>query len=143
MSLALVLVVISIGLLLAYAVDLSSGASLQSILGLGMQGGLILGGPALVLPIIATFISKNKPDKTIPILVIICGILIIIGGIAMAVNYAPILASQPPIQDLDLAEEKSYDPMLFEIGSLFSIGGLQIMLAFKRLKIISSSTFGV
>jgi ABC-type tungstate transport system substrate-binding protein len=134
LNISLALVVVSIGLLLIYASDV--GSSDSKFWGLdSTQRGLILGGPALVLPIIANFISKNKADMTVPILVLVCGLLIIIGGLAMGAKHIQDMAAlqeQPP-DDLATAQERSYDPALFEIGSLLSIGGLQIMLGIKRL----------
>jgi hypothetical protein len=40
-------------------------------------------------------------------------------------------------------EWRSYDPVLFEVGMLISIGGFQILLAVKQLRIISRSAHGV
>ena len=61
--------------------------------------------------------------------------IFIIGGLAMGAKHIQDMAAlqeQPP-DDLATAQERSYDPVLFEIGSIFSIGGLQIMLGIKRL----------
>ena len=54
-----------------------------------MQRGIGLGGPALILPIIAFFISLKEPSKGLGIMIIIAGILIIIGGIAVVANPSP------------------------------------------------------
>ena len=92
MNISLVLVVVSIGLLLIYASDV--GSSESKFWGLdSTQWGLILGGPALVLPIIANFISKNKADRIVPILVLVCGLLIIIGGLTMGAKHIQDMAA--------------------------------------------------
>ena len=45
-----------------------------------MTRGLGLGGPAMVLPLIAYFISRNDSSKGLGGMILITGILIIIGG---------------------------------------------------------------
>jgi len=48
-----------------------------------------LGAPALILPIIAFFISLKEPSKGLGVMIIITGVLIILGGIVVMVNPAP------------------------------------------------------
>lgn len=90
---SLIITGIAIGLLLVYAADvavaMSAGAD-HGFLPLDhMQRGMGLGGPALVLPIIAFFISRKEPSVLLGALIIITGILIIVGGIAVLANPAP------------------------------------------------------
>jgi len=78
---------ISIGLLVIYALDVA----VNEIAGEGFLGddhmarGIGLGIPAIVLPIIAFFISRKEKSSGLGIMLMISGILIIIGGIALFV----------------------------------------------------------
>jgi len=54
-----------------------------------MQRGMGLGGPAIILPIIAFFISLREKSKGLGGLIIISGVLILIGGLAMIGTPAP------------------------------------------------------
>ena len=90
---ALVLTGIAIALLIVYGADVSvsmGNDAKEGFLPLNdMQRGIGLGGPALILPIIAFFISLKEPSKGLGIMIIIAGILIIIGGIAVVANPSP------------------------------------------------------
>jgi len=84
---ALIMAVVSIVLLVIYALDVA----VNEIAGEGflpldaMTRGIGLGGPTMVLPIIAYFISRKEKSSGLGIMLIISGILIIIGGIALFV----------------------------------------------------------
>ena len=102
----LVLTGIAIGLLLLYGADVASSISVDGEIGErkdgflplnDMQRGIGLGVPALILPIIAFFISLKEPSKGLGIMIIIAGILIIIGGIAVVVNPSPESADRDPV----------------------------------------------
>ena len=90
---ALVLTGIAIALLIVYGADVSvsmGNDAKEGFLPLNdMQRGIGLGGPALILPIIAFFISLKQPSKGLGIMIIIAGILIIIGGMAVVANPSP------------------------------------------------------
>lgn len=90
---SLILTGIAIGLLVLYAADVAVAMSSDSDHGFlpldHMQRGMGLGGPALILPIIAFFISRNEPSKGLGVMIIISGVLIVIGGIVVLVNPAP------------------------------------------------------
>ena len=103
---ALVLTGIAIGLLLLYGADVASSISVDGEIGErkdgflplnDMQRGIGLGAPALILPIIAFFISLKEPSKGLGIMIIIAGILIIIGGIAVVANPSPESADRDPV----------------------------------------------
>ena len=103
---ALVLTGIAIGLLLLYGADVASSINVDGEIGErkdgflplnDMQRGIGLGAPALILPIIAFFISLKEPSKGLGIMIIIAGILIIIGGIAVVVNPSPESADRDPV----------------------------------------------
>ncbi|KAF6247565.1 hypothetical protein C6990_03700 [Nitrosopumilus sp. b3] len=93
LTISLILTGIAIGLLVLYAADVAVAMSSDSDHGFlpldHMQRGMGLGGPALILPIIAFFISRKEPSKGLGVMIIISGILIVIGGIVVLVNPAP------------------------------------------------------
>ncbi len=84
---ALIMTGISIALLVIYALDVA----VNEIAGEGFLGsdamarGIGLGMPALILPIISFFISRKEKSSKLGIMLIISGMLIIIGGIALFV----------------------------------------------------------
>ena len=83
-AVALVITGISIALLVIYGADAAIGAGNpdhQGFLDMDhMTRGLGLGGPAMVLPLIAYFISRNDSSKGLGGMILITGILIIIGA---------------------------------------------------------------
>jgi hypothetical protein len=97
----LVLTGIAIGLLVAYGADVAVSMGNEAKEGFlplnDMQRGIGLGAPALILPIIAFFISLKEPSKGLGIMIIIAGILIIIGGIAVVANPSPESADRDPV----------------------------------------------
>ncbi len=84
---ALIMTGVSIALLVIYASDVA----VNEIEGQGFLGsdhmarGFGLGMPAMILPIIAFFISRKEKSSGLGIMLIISGILIIIGGIMLFV----------------------------------------------------------
>jgi len=84
---ALIMTGISIALLVIYALDVAViEITGDSFLGLEpMARGIGLGTPALILPIISFFISRKEKSSMLGIMLIISGMLIIIGGIALFV----------------------------------------------------------
>ena len=95
---AMALVGISILLLVLYGADVISSINMDGEIGVksdgflplnDMQRGMGLGGPAIILPIIAFFISLREKSKGLGGLIIISGVLILIGGLAMIGTPAP------------------------------------------------------
>ncbi len=84
---ALIMTGISIALLVIYALDVAvNEITGDSFLGLEpMARGIGLGTPALILPIISFFISRKEKSGMLGIMLIISGMLILIGGIALFV----------------------------------------------------------
>ncbi len=84
---ALIMTGVSIALLVIYALDVA----VNEIAGEGFLGpdhmarGIGLGMPAIILPVIAFLISRKEKSSGLGIMLIISGILIIIGGIALFV----------------------------------------------------------
>ena len=92
---SLIITGIAIGLLVLYGADIvsSMGTDREKDDGFlplnDMQRGMGLGGPAIVLPIIAFFISLKESSKGLGGMIVISGVLILIGGLAMVGTPAP------------------------------------------------------
>lgn len=90
---SLVITGIAIGLLLVYAADVAAAMSSDGEHGFlpldHMQRGMGLGGPALVLPIIAFLISRKEPSRILGAMIIASGIMIIVGGVAVMTSPPP------------------------------------------------------
>ena len=98
---AVIITGIAIGLLVAYGAEVAvsmGNEAKEGFLPLNeMQRGIGLGAPALLLPIIAFFISLKEPSKGLGMMIVIAGILIIIGGIAVVANPSPESADRDPV----------------------------------------------
>ena len=66
-----------------------------------MTRGLGLGGPAMVLPLIAYFISRNDSSKGLGGMILVAGILIIIGAVTVI-----------GMADLSEADETARNPLM-------------------------------
>ena len=92
---ALVITGIAIALLVIYGADVSASVNVDGEKGDGllplddMQRGMGLGIPAIILPIIAFFISLKESSKGLGGMIIISGALILAGGIALVGTPAP------------------------------------------------------
>lgn len=90
---ALIITGIAIALLVVYGMDVIVGYSTESGEGFipfdHKTRGIGLGIPALILPIIAYFISRKESSKPLGIMIIIAGILIILGGVVVIGNADP------------------------------------------------------
>ena len=126
---SLIITGIAIGLLVLYGADVaaSMGEGEENSDGFlpldDMQRGMGLGGPALILPIIAFFISLKEPSKGLGGMIIIAGVLILIGGIAMVGTSAPEGTERDPIAS---------------VAMLFAPGIFQIVLGAIKIKKSSS-----
>ena len=119
---ALAITGIAIGLLVLYGADVAVSMGNEEHVGFlpldDMQRGMGLGGPALILPIIAFFISLKEKSKGLGVMIIISGILIIIGGLAVTVNPAPTTSDRDPMSSI---------VMLFAPGIVqLALGGIKI-----------------
>ena len=119
---SLILAGIAIGLLSLYAADVAVAMSSDSDHGFlpldHMQRGMGLGGPALILPIIAFFISRKEPSKGLGIMIIISGILIVLGGIVVLANPAPESSDKDPIASMAM--------MFVPAAIQLALGGIKI-----------------
>lgn len=56
--------------------------------------GIGLGLPALILPIVAYFISRREPSSGLGGMIIAAGVLIIVGGVVVIINADPAEAAE-------------------------------------------------
>ena len=123
---ALIITGIAIALLIIYGADAAAGAGNpdhQGFLDMDHKTrGLGLGGPAMALPIIAYFISRNDSSKGLGGMIIITGILIIIGAVTVI-----------GMADLSETEETARNPLM-ETAPLLIVGGIQMGLGILKIK---------
>ena len=123
---ALVITGISIALLVIYGADAAAGMDdpdKQGFLDMDHKTrGLGLGGPAMVLPLIAYFISRNDSSKGLGGMILITGILIIIGAVTVI-----------GMADLSEADERTRNPLV-ETAPLLIVGGIQMGLGVLKIK---------
>jgi len=123
---ALVITGISIALLVIYGADAAAGAGNpdhQGFLDMDhMTRGLGLGGPAMVLPLIAYFISRYDSSKGLGGMILVAGILILIGGVTVI-----------GLADLSEAQETARNPLM-ETAPLLVVGGIQTGLGILKIK---------
>jgi len=123
---ALVITGISIALLVIYGADAAAGmddSDKQGFLDMDHKTrGLGLGGPAMVLPLIAYFISRNDSSKGLGGLILVAGILIIIGAVTVI-----------GMADLSEADETARNPLM-ETAPLLIVGGIQMGLGVLKIK---------
>ena len=103
---SLVITGIAIGLLVLYGADIVASINMDGEIGEksdgflplnDMQRGMGLVGPAIILPIIAFFISLKESSKGLGGMIIISGVLILIGGLAMVGTPAPEGVERNPV----------------------------------------------
>jgi hypothetical protein len=125
-AVALVITGISIALLVIYGADAAGGMDdpdKQGFLDMDhMTRGLGLGGPAMVLPLIAYFISRNDSSKGLGGMILVAGILIIIGAVTVI-----------GMADLSEADETARNPLM-ETAPLLIVGGIQMGLGVLKIK---------
>ena len=128
---AVIITGIAIALLVIYGADVAAGVNVDGEVGEQSNGflqmghktrGLGLGGPAMILPIIAYFISRNDSSKGLGAMIVITGILIIIGA-ATVIGMA----------DSSEAQETARNPFM-EVAPLLVVGGIQMGLGILKIK---------
>jgi hypothetical protein len=129
-KLAIILLLISLGLLLIYGIDVmvASQSETDAVTGGGGQGflplneavrGSIFGGGAVALSIIGFALGRKEPNKTIPILLFINGGLIILGLLIL----------------LAMANFEVDQKTIRTIGSTMLLGGILIGLGIAKIVI--------
>ena len=130
-AVAIVITGIAIALLVIYGADVAASVNVDGEIGKQGDGflqldhktrGIGLGGPAMVLPLIAYFISRNDSSKGLGGMIIISGILIIIGAVTVI-----------GMADLSEAEETARNPFM-EAAPLLVVCGIQMGLGILKIK---------
>jgi len=125
-AVAIAITGIAIALLVIYGADAAAGAGNpdhQGFLDMDHKTrGYGLGGPAMVLPIIAYFISRSDSSKGLGGMIIITGVLIIIGAVTVI-----------GMADLSETEETARNPLM-ETAPLLIVGGIQMGLGVLKIK---------
>ena len=125
-AVAMIITGIALALLIIYGADAAAGMDnpdKQGFLAMDHKTrGLGLGGPAMVLPLIAYFISRNDSSKGLGAMIVITGILIIIGA-ATVIGMA----------DSSEAQETARNPFM-EVAPLLVVGGIQMGLGILKIK---------
>jgi len=123
---AIVITSIAIALLVIYGADVAAGTDnpdKEGFLAMDHKArGYGLGGPAMVLPLIAYFISRNDSSKGLGGMILIAGILIIIGGVTVI-----------GMADLSESQETARNPFM-ETVPLLVVGGIQMGLGVLKIK---------
>ena len=128
---AIVITGIAIALLVIYGADVAASVNVDGEIGEQGDGflqldhktrGIGLGGPAMVLPLIAYFISRNDSSKGLGGMILITGILIIIGAVTVI-----------GMADLSEAAETARNPFM-ETVPLLIVGGIQMGLGILKIK---------
>ena len=123
---AIVITGIAIALLVIYGADVAAGTDnpdKEGFLALDHKArGYGLGGPAMVLPLIAYFISRYDSSQGLGGMILIAGILIIIGGVTVI-----------GMADLSESQETSRNPFM-ETVPLLVVGGIQMGLGVLKIK---------
>jgi len=128
---AMIITGIAIALLVIYGADVAAGVNVDGEVGEQGDGflqmdhmtrGLGLGGPAMVLPIIAYFISRNDSSKGLGGMILVAGILIVIGGVTVI-----------GMADPSESEETARNPFM-ETVPLLVVGGIQMGLGVLKIK---------
>ena len=123
---AIVFTGIAIALLVIYGADVAAGTDnpdKEGFLAMDHKArGYGLGGPAMVLPLIAYFISRNDSSKGLGGMILIAGILIIIGGVTVI-----------GMADLSESQETARNPFM-ETVPLLIVGGIQMGLGVLKIK---------
>ena len=123
---AIIITGIAIALLVIYGADAAAGMDnpdKQGFLDMDHKTrGYGIGGPAMALPLIAYFISRNDSSKGLGGMILIAGILIIIGGVTVI-----------GMADLSESQETARNPFM-ETVPLLIVGGIQMGLGVLKIK---------
>ena len=125
-AVAIIITGIALALLIIYGADAAAAVDnpdKQGFLAMDHKTrGFGLGGPAMILPLIAYFISRNDSSKGLGAMIVITGILIIIGA-ATVIGMA----------DSSEAQETARNPFM-EVAPLLVVGGIQMGLGILKIK---------
>ncbi len=123
LKISLILTGISIALLVIYGADVAAAqGDGQGFLPFDHKTrGMGLGGPSIVLPIIAFFISRKESSKPLGAMIIVSGILIIIGGITVLA-----LANPAELEETGRNVMSESAPLLVIGAVIVALGGIKL-----------------
>ncbi len=117
---------VALALLVVYAADVAVAMSAGTDHGFlpldHMQRGMGLGGPSLILPIAAFFISRKEPSRALGAMIIITGIMIVAGGVAVLANPSPSAAEAASDRNPVVSAVMLFAPAAIQIA----LGGIKI-----------------
>jgi hypothetical protein len=121
---AIIITSISIALLVIYGADVAAGSGTgEGFLPFDHKTrGIGLGIPGAALPIIGYFISRKEPSKTLGIMILISGLLIVIGS-------GTFLAIQGFMANGNVERN-----MMTEFGPVIAVGAFIIALGIIKIK---------
>ena len=118
---AIVISVISVGLLVIYGVDVVGGGQEQGFLPFDATiRGIVLGVPSTVLPIVAFFITRKEKSKILGFLILVSGALMFYGSSALLIMQEAGAAVM--IQD----RIASFGPVLAAAGFIVMLGIIKL-----------------
>ncbi len=120
---ALIMTGVSIALLVIYALDVAVNETIgEGFLGSDhMARGIGLGMPAIILPVIGFLISRKEKSSGLGIMLIISGILILIGGIALFV-----LEPSPEAQESGRSIMERAAPLFVGGAFIVALGAIKL-----------------
>lgn len=123
LKISLILTGISIALLVIYGADVAAAqGDGQGFLPFDHKTrGMGLGGPSIVLPIIAFFISRKESSKPLGAMIIVSGILIVIGGITVLA-----LANPAELEETGRNVMSESAPLLVIGAVIVALGGIKL-----------------
>lgn len=123
LKISLILTGISIALLVIYGADVAAAqGDGQGFLPFDHKTrGMGLGGPSIILPIIAFFISRKESSKPLGAMIIVSGILIIIGGITVLA-----LANPAELEETGRNVMSESAPLLVIGAVIVALGGIKL-----------------
>lgn len=136
---------IAIALLLVYGADVMAAYEMGSgFLPLDhMMRGMLLGGPSIVLPIVAFFISRNVDSKLLGVLIIVTGILIISGGTTILITPEQVQLTETDngLENTMMADNENNEDMMDSnpMSQFFLLGIGIFIVALGAIKIKKSS----
>ena len=121
---SLIMTGIAIVLLVIYGSDVAVGGGTgEGFLGSDhMARGIVLGMPAVILPLVSFFISRKEKSSILGMMLVVSGILILIGG-------AVVIGMEPSPEALESGRNA-----MAEAGPLVGVGAFIVALGAIKLK---------
>lgn len=124
LKLAIIITAISIALLVIYGADVAAGGgTAQGFLPFDQKiRGMTLGITGSVLPIIGYFISKKEQSKTLGIMIIVCGLLIVLGS----ATFLAIQSTMEKENEMERNAMAEFGPVIVVGAFITALGAIKI-----------------